>query len=192
MVGAEWRWYSSAQLTGGGASVFARVGQEWVLEQDLAAGDPGNGDQFGSSVAIAGDLIVIGAPLDDDEVNESSGSAYLFSRADGEWSELQKLVPFAASPWQQFGWSVAVAGANLLVGSPGYSTGSVWRAGCAYLFRPSGGSWIQTSLLVAAGAARDDELGEVAMSGHTAVLGARLADVDGRTDAGTAYVFLLP
>ena len=192
VVGAEWRWSTSALLTAGGASVFARVGQGWVLEQDLAAGDPGSNDRFGSSVAIAGDLIVVGAPEDEDGSNENSGSAYVFTRVDGEWLELQKLVPFAASPWQQFGWSVAVAGANLLVGSPGYSTGSVWRAGCAYLFRPSGGSWIQTSLLVAGSAARDDQLGEVAISGHTAVLGARLADVDGRPDAGAAYVFLLP
>jgi hypothetical protein len=192
VVGAQWRWSPTAQVTAGGASVFERLDQEWVFEQDLAAGDPSNGDQFGSSVAIAGDLVVAGAPLDDDEVNESSGSAYVFSRVDGEWVELQKLVPFAASPWQQFGWSVALAGPNLLVGAPGYSTGSVWRAGCAYLFRPSGGSWMQASVLVPGGAAPDDQLGEVAISGHTAVLGARLADVDGRPDAGAASVFLLP
>jgi hypothetical protein len=192
VVGAEWRWFSSAQLTGGGASVFARVGQEWVLEQDLAAGDPANGDQFGSSVAIAGDLVVVGAPLDDDEVNESSGSAYVFTRVDGEWAELQKLVPFTASPWQRFGWSLTAAGANLLVGSPPDSAGGVAQAGCVYLFRLSGGSWVPSHLLTADGAAPWDLLGETTISGHTAVLGARLADVDGRTDAGAAYCFLLP
>ena len=192
LVGAEWRWSSSLQITAGGASVFVRNGDEWGLEQELAAGDPANGDHFGSSVAIAGDLIVVGAPYDDDAVNESSGSAYVFTRIDGEWVESQKLVPFEATPWQQFGWSVAVAGRNLLVGSPWYSSGSVWQAGCAYLFDRSGGSWTPSGLVMADDAARSDLLGEVAMFGHTAVIGARLADVEGRPDAGAAHVFLLP
>ena len=192
VVGAEWRWSPSAQLAAGGASVFERVNQDWVLEQELAAADPGGDDAFGSSVAIAGDLIVVGSPQDDDGSSESSGSAYVFTRVGEEWAELQKVVPCDASPWQQFGWSVAVTGANLLVGSPWYSSGSVWRSGCIYLFRPVGGSWEPSCLLTANAAAPSDLLGEIAIFGHTAVLGARLADVDGRTDAGAAHVFLLP
>lgn len=192
VVGAEWRWSPSAQVTAGGASVFERVDQEWVHEQDLAASDPGSNDRFGSSVAVAGDMIVIGAPEDEDEAIENSGSAYVFSRVGDEWAELQKLVPCDPSTWQQFGWSVSVAGANLLIGAPWYSTGSVSRAGCSYLFRPVDGSWEPSCLLLASAAAPSDLLGEVAISGHTAVLGARLADVNGRTDAGAAHVFLLP
>jgi hypothetical protein len=153
---------------------------------------PAQGDELGRSVAIDGDLIVVGAPQDDDGFSESSGSAYVFTRVGGEWAELQKLVPCDASPWQQFGWSVAVTGANLLVGSPWYSSGSVWRNGCIYLFRPVGGSCEPSCLLTANAAAPSDLLGEIAIFGHTAVLGARLADVDGRTDAGAAHVFLLP
>jgi hypothetical protein len=192
IVGAEWRWSTSVLLTAGGASVFERVEQEWVLDADLAAGDPGSNDRFGSSVAIAGDLIVVGAPEDEDGSNENSGSVYVFRQIDGEWAELQKLIPCDPTPWQQFGWSVAVAGPNLLVGSPWAGAGGVDVAGCAYLFRLSDGSWAPSCLLTAADAAPSDLLGEVAISGHTAVLGARLADVDGRTDAGAAHVFLLP
>ena len=192
VVGAEWRWSPTAQLTAGGASVFERIDQEWVHEQDFAASDPGSNDRFGSSVAIAGDMIVIGAPEDEDEAIENSGSAYVFTRVDGEWAELQKLVPFAASPWQRFGWSVSVAGPNLLVGSPWGGAGGADVAGCVYLFRPSAGSWLPSYVLTANDAATWDLLGETAISGHTAVLGARLADVAGRTDAGSAYVFLLP
>ena len=191
VVGAQWR-FSAGLTDAGGASVFERLNQEWVLDQDLAASDPGSDDFFGGSVDIAGDLVVVGAPQDDDEVNESSGSAYVFSRVDGEWAELQKLVPFDASPWQRFGWSVAVASANLLVGSPSDSPEGIAQAGSVCLFRLSEGSWLPSSLLTADGAAPYDVLGETAISGHTAVLGARLADVDGRTDAGAAHVFLLP
>jgi hypothetical protein len=191
-VGAQWRWSPTAQVTAGGASVFERLDQEWVLEQDLGPADPGEGDLFGSSAAVSGDLIVIGAPQDDDESIESSGSTYVFSRVDGEWVELQKLVPFAASSWQQFGWSVALAGPNLLVGAPGFGAEGAWWTGGAYLFRPAGDSWAASAVLVPGGAAPDDQLGEVGISGHTAVLGARLADVDGRPDAGAASVFLLP
>jgi hypothetical protein len=192
VVGAEWRRSPFAELTAGGASVFERVGLEWILEQDLAAGDPGNDDRFGHSVAIADDLIVVGAPQDGDSTNESSGSAYVFTRADGEWAERQKLVPWVADPEQGFGWSVAVEGANLLIGAPWYSSEGVRRAGCAWLFRPSGVRWAPSGQLMADGAAPSDLLGEIAISGHTAVLGARLTDVDGCTHAGAAHVFLLP
>jgi hypothetical protein len=192
VVGAERRWSPSAQVRAGGASVFELVGQEWVLEQDLAAVDPGHNDCFGESVAMAGDLIVVGASKDDDPLNEDSGSAYVFSRVAGEWTEAQKLVPGSASPWQRFGWSVGVAGGNLLVGSPWYSSESLRHTGCAYLFRPVGGSWQPSCLLTASAAAPSDRLGDIAISGHTAVLGARLADVGSCADAGAAYVFLLP
>ena len=192
MVGAEWRRSSSTQLTAGGASIFVRTAEEWRFEQDLAASDPGDGDHFGSSVAIADDLIVVGAPQDGDSTNESSGSAYVFTRVDGEWVERQKLVPWVADPEQGFGWSVAVEGANLLIGAPWYSSEGIRRAGCAWLFRPSGGWWAPSGQLMADGAAPSDLLGEIAISGHTAVLGARLTDVDGCTHAGAAHVFLLP
>jgi hypothetical protein len=191
VVGARWRWSPAAQLSAGGASVFERVDQEWVLEQDLVASDAHSDSCFGGSVAIVGNLIVVGAPQDD-ELSDDSGSAYIFTRAGGEWAQRQKLLPCEDCPGQGFGWSVAVAGGNLLIGAPSYSTASAWRAGCAYLYRRSGGSWVPARVLGAGGAAPWDLLGEVAIFGHTAVLGARLADVDGHADAGAAHVFLLP
>jgi hypothetical protein len=191
VVGAEWRWSPSAQLTAGGVSVFERIDQAWALEQDLAAHDPGANDNFGSSVAIAGNRIVVGAPYDDDSSNDS-GSAYVFTRMEGGWAEAQKLLPCVSCPGQGFGWSVAVDGSRLLIAAPWYSSGGVWHSGCIYLFRPVGGSWEPSCLLTANAAAPSDLLGEIAIFGHTAVLGARLADVDGRTDAGAAHVFLLP
>jgi hypothetical protein len=191
VVGAERRWSSSAQVRAGGASVFGRIDQEWILEQDLAARDPGANDNFGSSVAIAGNLILVGAPYDDDSTIDS-GSAYVFTRTEGEWAETQKLLPCVSCPGQGFGWAVAAGGSRLLIAAPWYSSGSVWRSGCAYLFRSVGGSWEPSFLLAANAAAPSDLLGEIAIFGHTAVLGARLADVEGRADAGAAHVFLLP
>jgi hypothetical protein len=68
----------------------------------------------------------------------------------------------------------------------------VWWSGCSYLFCRSGASCEASCLLKGSCAAINDQLGEVAIFGHTAVLGARLADVAGLTDAGAAHIFLLP
>jgi len=59
----------------------------WVQQAKLAASDTAAGDAFGSSVAIGGDRVVVGAHLDDDDRGEDSGSVYTFSVA-GECTHL--------------------------------------------------------------------------------------------------------
>jgi len=173
------------------SALLAADGPEWRHRQRLMAFDREPGDSFGRSVAVDGDTIAVGAEHDDD-ASKNSGSAYVFTRRQGEWAETQRLLPCVTCPGQGFGWSVGFSGTRLVVAAPWYSTGSVWRAGCAYLYRLSAGSSIPSCLLTANAAAPSEMLGEISIFGHTAVLGARLADVDDRPDAGAAYVFLLP
>jgi hypothetical protein len=191
VVGAEWRGHSGLQAAGG-VSVFTRIDGSWVFEQDLIANDPVEEDQFGASVAIQDGLIVMGAPQNDDDLNENRGAAYVFARSDDGWLQQQKLVPGNAFPWLRFGWSVALSGDNLLIGVPWDTPDGLPQAGSVHLFRRSGDTWIASGVLSPVDAAPWDLLGEVAFVGHTAVLGARLADVGDRTDAGAAYVFLIP
>ena len=64
-------------------------------------------DQFGRQVAIDGDIAVIGAANDD----EFSGSAYVFVRSSGVWSQQAKLLPSDGGSFdERFGFSVAVSG----------------------------------------------------------------------------------
>jgi hypothetical protein len=61
-------------------------------EAKLVASDGAYNDKFGSSVALDGNTAIIGAFLDDDN-GENSGSAYVFTRKYGEWTQRAKLLP---------------------------------------------------------------------------------------------------
>ena len=73
-------------------------------------------DGFGTSVAVDGDTAVIGAHLDGDNGVES-GSAYVFTRNAGVWSEQQKLTASDGAAGEEFGISVAVGGDTALIGA---------------------------------------------------------------------------
>ncbi|MDQ3623881.1 MAG: FG-GAP repeat protein [Verrucomicrobiota bacterium] len=72
----------------GSAYVFVRTGDTWTQEQKLTASDAGIADRLGQSVAISGDMIVVGAYLDNDGGTDS-GSAYVFVRSGNTWSQEQ-------------------------------------------------------------------------------------------------------
>jgi hypothetical protein len=65
----------------GAAYVFERSGGVWSQHQKLLASDAGAVDVFGSSVAISGETVVVGAPLHGDGVSLAfqQGSAYVFA-----------------------------------------------------------------------------------------------------------------
>jgi cysteine-rich repeat protein len=62
----------------GSAYVFRRNGSSWVAEQELLPEDRAAGDHFGAPVSVSGDVVVVGARLDDDN-GTNSGSAYVFT-----------------------------------------------------------------------------------------------------------------
>jgi hypothetical protein len=158
-----------------------------VLNEDakLTASDAAAEDSFGWSVAMSGHTAIIGAYGNDDSGN-SSGSAYIFVKNGGIWSEQAKLTPTDASAFQIFGYSVAISGDTAVIGAYGDGNSS----GSAYVFVRSGTSWSEQSKLVADDAGFNDQFGyTVSVSGDTAVIGARLDD-DGGLDSGAAYVFV--
>ena len=79
-------------INSGSVYVFTRSTGVWTEQQKLIASDGAAEDQFGVSVAVDGDTAVIGAHLDGDNGVES-GSAYVFIRNAGVWTEQQKLLP---------------------------------------------------------------------------------------------------
>ena len=87
----------------GGAYIFSFDGTNWIEEAKLTASDPAAIDDFGSSVAISGDVVIVGDPSDDD-AGERSGLAYIFGFDGTSWNEEAKLtaseIPFpSAETW---------------------------------------------------------------------------------------------
>ncbi|MBK8467291.1 MAG: VCBS repeat-containing protein [Chloracidobacterium sp.] len=212
----------------GAAYVFTRSAGVWTQEAYLkpaAVGTTQSGDDFGTSVAVSGDTVVVGAPFEDsstmgvnsspNESSLSSGSAYVFTRNAGVWTQEADLKPAAVGTTQagdNFGTSVAASDNTLVVGAwlEDSSTTSVNSApnesstnsGSAYVFTRSVGVWTQEAYLKPAAVGTTqagDEFGtSVAVSGDTVVAGAFFEDSsttgvnsspnEGASGSGAAYV----
>jgi hypothetical protein len=140
----------------GAAYVFVRSGGIWSQQAYLKASNTGESDEFGSSVAVSEDIVVVGACLEcsgttgvNSSPNESafrSGSAYVFVRSGGIWSEQAYLKASNTGANDEFGSSVAVSADTVVVGAPyeGSDTTGVNStpnedascAGAAYIFPP--------------------------------------------------------
>ncbi|HKQ48756.1 MAG TPA: thrombospondin type 3 repeat-containing protein [Phycisphaerae bacterium] len=173
----------------GSAYVFVWSGLDWIQQAKLTASDAATGDSFGASVDISGDTIVVGSPFDDDFGN-ASGSAYVFVRSAGVWTQQAKLTASDAAAGDQLGRAIAIDGETAIGGAPGEDNGGGSDAGAAYVFIRSGTTWSQQAKLTAADAAAAELFGSsVAISGGTVLVGDENDDTIAGTDAGSAYVF---
>ncbi|PCJ48300.1 MAG: hypothetical protein COA74_09275 [Gammaproteobacteria bacterium] len=173
----------------GSAYVFTRSGTEWTQQAKLTANDSANGDSLGWSIGISGNIIVVGAPRDDDK-GKDSGSAYVFSRSGNIWKQTAKLTADDGSEGDLFGISAAISGDTILVGAD-LNEEKGFNAGAAYVFIRSGDSWKQQAKLTADDGAEGDIFGvRVALEDNTALISARRDDhQDMGVDTGSVYVF---
>jgi hypothetical protein len=190
---------NSASLAGA-AYVFVRTGTTWSQQAYLKSSNGEAEDRFGSSVAISGESIVVGArgessiasgvngnQLDNSAVG--AGAAYVFTRTGTAWSQQAYLkasntgVLFGSISWAYFGTSVAISGNTLIVGAPGESNSATGvnqppvfgalESGAAYVFVRSGGVWSQEAHLKASNTGSGDEFGDsVAISNDIVIVGA--------------------
>ena len=170
--------------------IFVRVNGVWSEQQQLSASDAIAYDYFGTSVAISGDTVLVGADGVDPNGQIYAGAAYVFTRSAGVWTEQQKLIAPDPGAYDQFGISVAVDGDTAVIGASGADHSSLTDAGAAYVFTRSGTVWTAQQKLIASTAAAADTFGwSVAVAGETALVGAYGADAGSIADAGAAYVF---
>jgi|GEM_PF-1221731 len=187
---------SDSYPTAGAAYIFERgIGgsNAWGEVKKLVASDAEEADWFGWSVAVAGDVAVVGA-YGEDTGGTVAGAAYVFERNAGgtnAWGQVRKLVASDAAGTDYFGRSVAVAGDVIVVGAYGEDTGG-GEAGAAYVFErnlPGTNLWGEVKKLMASDAEASDYFGfSVAVAGDTIVVGASQEDA-AATNAGAAYIF---
>ena len=119
-------------------------GVEYLQRAKLTANDGAFDDQFGKSVSIDGDTMVIGAQTDDDK-GSGSGSAYVFTRdtagdlASG-WTQVTKLHADDRNLHDHFGTSVSVDGGMIVIGAPFHDTNGLGDSGSAYVYTLASGS----------------------------------------------------
>jgi len=119
----------------------------WELEQKLLPIDSKPSYRFGRAVGIFKNVIVVGASQDN-EMGETSGVVYVFSRNSVKWIQITKLYSLKSSTNDNFGVSLNVYEDVVLVGAPWYGTGRFIRSGCVYVFgRNETDVWVQTNKL---------------------------------------------
>jgi hypothetical protein len=181
----------------GAAYIFRLTGNTWDLEATLTPPDPIARDQFGASVAIDGDYIVVGAPGVTSGGKEEVGGAYVFQRSAASWMFQRKLEPSNTHGVNSFGEAVAISGNYLVVGDPTQHL-PVAGTGAAYVYSRSGSNWNLMPPRIVPGDAGTDFLDMFAYFGQTVAVSAAgvLVGAPNNTDTlrkqGAAYFYPFP
>ncbi len=183
----------------GAVYVFVRdVTGVWSQQAYIKASNNNANDQFGSSLAISGDTIAVGAPTEDsaatgiggdqgNNTQQDSGAVYVYTRTVKTWQQQAYIKAWNTDSFDQFGGSVALYGDTLAVGATDedsnttgidpQSNESAVEAGAAYIFTRSAGKWSQQAFIKASNAGGGDRFGSVvALGENRLVVGARTED----------------
>ncbi len=186
VVGAMWD--DDNGTDSGAVYVFTRSGGVWTQQAKLLSADGTSNDGFGRSVSVSGDTAVIGAWGDADN-GTASGSAYVFVRSNGVWTQQAKLLPADGAGGDWFGESVSISGDTAIIGAR-RDTDNGSNSGSAYVFVRSGDVWTQQAKLLPTDGADGDWFGfSVSISGDTALIGAFSDDNENGINSGSTYVF---
>tara|TARA_Y100000034_G_scaffold112889_1_gene147304 strand:+ start:233 stop:5500 length:5268 start_codon:yes stop_codon:yes gene_type:complete len=192
IVGAMYddRHPSGSESSKGGVYVFKiDKGGYWQHQYPQLEVVGGDGDEFGSSVAIQGNVIAIGARRVQNS-NGSQGAVYIFENQIGEsWFQTHKLTPSDGGAGDGFGNSVSMYGDSILIGSyrsNGNSTGS----GSVYLFNKIEDSqWVQSKKFASSDGNSSDEFGNsVSIYGDVILIGSHYNNALGDY-SGASYVY---
>ncbi len=171
----------------GSVYVFVRNGNTWTEEQKLTASDAAVEDNFGVSVGISGDTIIVGTYVDDPNL----GAAYIFTRSGSTWTEEAKLIASDTAVGDRFGTSVTISGNTAVIGAY-YDDDDGQNSGSAYVFTRSGTTWTEEAKLTASDAFLGDDFGRfLSLSGDTCVIGAPYEgwETSGYSYTGAAYIY---
>jgi hypothetical protein len=171
----------------GSVRLFSRVGEVWSPLLTLTDLNGGADDFFGRSVALDGDLVVVGAP-GQDLLADGAGTAVVFQRVLGEWIHLATLSAPDFGPGHSFGTSVDISGTTIIVGAPTHDGGGTF-SGAAYIFEFDGTFWNHVATLTPTFRHPFQFYGDsVAISGDRAVVGS-WGDNLFNPGGGAAYVY---
>jgi hypothetical protein len=213
----------------GAVYVFTRSGGVWSQQAYVKASNTGTGDRFGRALALDGDTLAVGAATEEscaagingDQTNNScgasgdagAGAVYIFTRANGVWSQQAYVKASNPEVFDSFGTSVTLSGDTLAVGAGGEAScatgingdqgnNACFSAGAVYVFTRSNGTWSQQAYVKASNTGFADNFGSsVALSGDTLAVGAGrefscATGVNGNQSdngcdgAGAVYVFM--
>ncbi len=172
----------------GAAYVFGLTGSTWNQSQKLIAADGAGNTYFGYATALSDSTLLIGSWGANPGGVDTQGAAYIFTKSNGTWSQIQELVASDGGVGDKFGHSVALQGNTALIGADGWSNSSA--QGAVYVFDGASGVFMETQRFVASDGAPSYQFGlPVTLDGDTALVGSWLWRSPEGTMPGSAYFF---
>jgi len=198
----------------GAVYVYTRNGTQWSQQAYIKASNTGNQDNFGYSVALAGDTLAVGATGESsmatgtggdqgDNSKANAGAVYVFTRDGAAWSQQAYIKASNTDAGDSFGTSIALSGDTLAVGANGEASGTTGingdqddnsqpNAGAVYVFARDSSAWSQQAYIKASNTGQTDPLtGEndafgwsIVLSGETLAVGAVFEDSGASTING--------
>jgi len=193
IVGA-WLDNTTGESNAGSVYVYRFNGTNWIEEAHLFASDGQGGipqgDLFGMSISVSGNIAIVGAPADDSIVGTGAGSAYVYRFNGTNWIEETHLFASDGAVNDSFGKSVSISDNVAIVGAFRDDTESGINVGSAYVYRFDGLTWVEEAHLTASDGAADDFFGiSVSIFGNIAIVGAYHDDTAAGNLVGSAYIY---
>ncbi len=175
----------SANCESGKADAYFYDGAQWSLQQTVS-GTAGELECFGSSIALDGDLMVVGAfeePQSPMLGALTIGAAFVYTRSGTTWTQLQELTSGTTGPYR-YGWALAANGGQIVVGAPVQTANSLTGAGAVYVYAKKA-QYAQQTTFNAPIITQEGRFGEaIALSGTQLVVS---APGDGTQQNGIVY-----
>ncbi len=166
--------------------IYERDGSSWP--QKITLNSPSASINFGTSVSVYKENLLVGA-FNDDQAGNNAGAAFLYTREAGQWKLSKKLIASDAAARKNFGGRVAIAENYAVIGTLYELANSTITDGSAYTFKKDGDNWLEQEKHLTPSS---DFYGwNVAIDNNIALVGAYGADLEG-TDSGAAYLYELP
>jgi hypothetical protein len=171
-------------------AIYERSGDAWNFVQDMVGENDSGQGQFGISAGMEGDLLVVGAPRDNEgEGAARSGAVYLFQRTGGVYIQQDKKKIQNPTSNILFGQAVDVSGSRVVVGAPNRVVG-VTTSGEVSVYEINAGQLLNPQSTVGSQSASAALFGfavTMGLNGATLWVGAPGED----NDQGAAYVFFV-
>ena len=197
----------------GAVYVFTRSGITWTQQAYIKSSNSVWQDVFGSSVALDGDTLAVGALGEDsnatgigqDEINAdalNSGAVYVFTRSIGIWTQQAYIKASNTDAGDAFGVTVALNGDTLAVGAYNEDSDALGvggdetnnnagTSGAVYVFTRSASAWTQQAYIKASNTDQLDSFGwSVALDNDTLAVGANREFGENNATAGSGAVYV--
>ncbi len=177
-------------LREGAVYVYTGAGATWTLQQRLQVSGVLSDDQFGTSVDIDGDTIVVGTSRDDVSNLTDAGSAVVYDRVAGQWTQSTVLFNSQPALANQFGISVSILGDEIAVGADCLSFSNCVGTGSVEVFKRRQGQWSLLQRLTPPDGTNGDSFGIAVDQANAGILiGAGRAATGATAFTGAVYWF---